>query len=80
MINKKLKNLFKIIFGRTMVVVAGLAIQIAIIVIGLKFFSDSFAYFSVASVVLSAIVLIWIINDNTNPYFKLLPLFRIKVL
>lgn len=71
MINKKLKNLFKIIFGRTMVVVAGLALQVAIIVIGLKFFSDSFAYFSVASIVLSAIVLIWIINDKTNPYFKL---------
>ena len=54
-----------------MVVVVGLGLQIALIVASLKFFSDSIVYFSAASMVLSAVVLIWIINDNTNPYYKL---------
>ena len=70
-VKKKLKSLFKIIFGRTMIVVLGLALQIFILVSALNMFSDSFVYFSAASLVLSVIVVIWIINDNTNPYYKL---------
>lgn len=54
-----------------MIVVFGLLIQIAFIVSALLFFSDRFVYFSVASILLSVVVLIWIINDNTNPYYKL---------
>lgn len=54
-----------------MIVVLGLLIQIAFIVAALMFFSDRFVYFSVASMILSAVVLVWIINDNTNPYYKL---------
>lgn len=54
-----------------MIVVLGLLIQIAFIVSALMFFSDRFVYFSVASMLLSAVVLVWIINDNTNPYYKL---------
>ena len=70
-IKRKLKSLFKIIFGRTMIVVFGLLLQIAFIGAALKFFSDRFVYFSAASVFLSVVVLVWIINDNTNPYYKL---------
>ncbi len=54
-----------------MIVVLGLVLQIAIIVLATNFFNDNFMYFSAISVLLSSIVLIWIINDNTNPYFKL---------
>ena len=54
-----------------MIVVLGLSIQIIFIVSALMFFSDRFVYFSVASMLLSAVVLVWIINDNTNPYYKL---------
>lgn len=54
-----------------MIVVLGLLIQIAFIVAALIFFSDRFVYFSAASMILSAVVLVWIINDNTNPYYKL---------
>lgn len=54
-----------------MVVVAGLALQVFVILSSLNFFQDHFVYFSAASSVLSLIVLIWIINDNTNPYYKL---------
>lgn len=51
--------------------VFGLLLQIAFIVSALNFFSDRFVYFSIASTLLSVIVLVWIINDNTNPYYKL---------
>lgn len=54
-----------------MIVVLGLAVQIVFIVSALMFFSDHVLYFSVASILLSAVVLVWIINDNTNPYYKL---------
>ncbi len=49
----------------------GLLLQIAFIVSALNFFSDRFVYFSIASTLLSLVVLVWIINDNTNPYYKL---------
>lgn len=68
---RKLKSLVRIIFGRTMVVVLGLALQIFFLVSALNFFYDNYVYFSIASAVLSIIVIIWIINDNTNPYYKL---------
>lgn len=51
--------------------VFGLLLQIAFIVSALNFFSDRFVYFSIASTLLSLVVLVWIINDNTNPYYKL---------
>ncbi len=54
-----------------MIVVLGLAMQIAVIVLAMSFFSDHFMYFSIVSAILSTIVIVWIINDNTNPYYKL---------
>lgn len=54
-----------------MLVVLGIAVQIFVIVTALNYFSDRFMYFSAASIILSGIVLIWIINDKTNPYYKL---------
>lgn len=54
-----------------MIVVLGLALQIAAIVLSLTYFRDHFVFFSVASEILSAVVLVYIINDKTNPYYKL---------
>lgn len=54
-----------------MIVILGLALQIAAIVIAMKFFSNHFVYFSIVSSIMSTVVLICIINDNTNPYYKL---------
>ncbi|MDE6132996.1 MAG: PLDc N-terminal domain-containing protein, partial [Oscillospiraceae bacterium] len=68
---RKLKSLVRIVFGRTMVVVLGLALQVFFLVSALSFFYDNYVYFSIASAVLSIIVIIWIINDSTNPYYKL---------
>ena len=63
---RNLKSLVRIIFGRTMVVVLGLALQVFFLVSALSFFYDNYVYFSIASAVQSAIVIIRIINDNTN--------------
>lgn len=68
---KKLKSLSRIIFGRTTVVVLGLGLQIYFIASALMFFSNNFVYFTLASYTLSLIVLVYIINDKTNPYYKL---------
>lgn len=54
-----------------MVVVVGLALQIFFIISALSFFHDRFVYFTIASTALSVIVLVCIINDKTNPYYKL---------
>ncbi|MGN0675701.1 MAG: cardiolipin synthase [Oscillospiraceae bacterium] len=54
-----------------MIVVLGLALQVSLIVVALGVFNDHFVYFSAASSILSAVALIWIINDKTNPYYKL---------
>ncbi|MCM1329754.1 MAG: cardiolipin synthase [Ruminococcus sp.] len=68
---KKLKSLVRIIFGRTMVVVLGLALQVFFLAAAFSFFYDRYVYVSIASAALSVIVIVWIINDNTNPYYKL---------
>ena len=68
---RNLKSLIRIIFGRTIAVVLGLALQIFFIVTAIMYFSNRFVFFSAAMSVLSLVVLVCIINDNTNPYYKL---------
>lgn len=68
---KKIRSLGRIIFGRTMVVVLGLGLQLYFLVSALMFFSNNIVYFTIASNILSVVVLIHIINDKTNPYYKL---------
>ncbi len=68
---RKFKSLVRIIFGRTIIVVIGLALQIAAALTALVYFSNHFAVFSIALSILSLIVLVCVINDKTNPYYKL---------
>ena len=70
-IKKKIKSLKRVIFGRTMVVVLGLGLQLYFLFSALVFFSDNLVFFTAASSVLSLVVIIYIINEKTNPYFKL---------
>ena len=69
-LKKKLKSLRRIIFGRTMVVVLGLGLQLYFIVSALVFFSNNLVYFTAASNILSLIAIVYIINEKTNPYFR----------
>ncbi len=70
-VKRKIKSLVKIIFGRTIVVVLSIALQIIFLITFVMYFSNHFVYFSAAMAVLSLIVLICIINEKTNPYYKL---------
>ncbi len=70
-IKKKIKSLKRVIFGRTMVVVLGLGLQLYFLFSALVFFSDNLVFFTAASSVLSLVVIIYMINEKTNPYFKL---------
>lgn len=49
----------------------GLAVQIAFIYSAFIFFSNNLAYFTLFSSLLSLAVIIYILNDKTNPYYKL---------
>lgn len=70
-VKRKLKSLLKIIFGRTIVVALGIALQILILMTLVMYFSSHFVFFTAAMSVLSLVVLICIINEKTNPYYKL---------
>ena len=54
-----------------MVVVLGLGLQLYFIVSALVFFSNNLVYFTAASNILSLIAIVYIINEKTNPYYKL---------
>lgn len=70
-LKRKVKSLAKIVFGRTIVVALSIALQIMFLMTFAMYFSSHFVYFSAAMSVLSLIVLICIINEKTNPYYKL---------
>lgn len=54
-----------------MVVVLGLGLQLYFIISALSFFSNNLVYFTAASNALSLVVIVYIINEKTNPYYKL---------
>ena len=68
---RNLKSLIRIIFGRTIIVILGLALQILFLVTSIMYFSNNFVFFSAAMSILSFIALICVINENSNPYYKL---------
>ncbi len=68
---KNFKKLCRIIFGRTMVVVIFLLIQIAILVSFVNWLNEYYEFFYAASLALSVVSMIYIINDNTNTSFKI---------
>lgn len=68
---KKPKNLFRIIFGRTMIAVLFLLIQIIILFVTVTELSAYYEYFYITTLVLTAVSMVYIINDNVNTSFKL---------
>lgn len=68
---KKLRGLLRIIFGRTMYVVLFLVIQIFILMGAFRWLRDDFIYAYGGFTVLSAIVVIYILNKQQNASFKL---------
>ena len=68
---KVIEKAFKIIFGRTTMALIALFVQIFVLYISYKFYEEYIGYIFTGFVVLSAVIVIYIINDKQNPAFKL---------
>jgi cardiolipin synthase len=66
-----MKKLVQLLSRRSTAVFFSLIIQLSVLIAVLLGFSGSFYLFSAASLALSFIVVIWILNDSKNPAFKL---------
>ena len=66
-----MKKFIQLLSRRSTTVFFSLAIQLAVLIAVLVGFSGSQYVFSAASLALSFIVVVWILNDSKNPAFKL---------
>lgn len=79
---RKRRGFFRIIFGRTTMVVMMLLLQLAMLICVYSFFAQSIFYYQGATLLLSFIVLVWIINSDNNSGFKIawiIPVLSIPV-
>lgn len=68
---KKLKVLFRIVFGRTAFVVLFLLFQIGFLFSCFRWLSNYLVYIYGGTVLVTALVVIYILNEKSNPSFKL---------
>ena len=68
---KKLRGLFRIIFGRTAFVMAGLGLQLWVFIAAFKFLNGYLHYFYILCVLLSALAVIAILNEPIDSSFKM---------
>ena len=61
----------KILLKRATFVFIAMAVQLIVIIAALLEFLDTFYIFYAVSIVLSTAAVIWILNDNSNPAYKL---------
>ena len=66
---KKLRGLFRIIFGRTAFVILFMAIQLGILFGVFRWLEDYVHIIYVVSILLSAVVIIYIFNEPINSSF-----------
>lgn len=68
---KFIKKIFKIVFGRTTIALIALCFQLAILYVSYEFYQEYIGYIFTSFVVLSACIVIYIINAKQNTAFKL---------
>lgn len=68
---RRIRGMLRIIFGRTTFAAISLIVQVVILVAGYRFLSHYMAYFYGGFTLLSALVIIYILNKEENPSFKL---------
>ena len=68
---KKRKSIFKIIFGRTAIIALLLIIQIGVLALSFNWLAGYMTYIYGGFTVLTAVLVIYIINKEGNPTFKL---------
>ena len=67
----KTKKVFNLIYGRTLMIIILLVIQVAILVGGFIWLSDDLAYIYSIFNFITTILVIYILNKKGNPTFKL---------
>ena len=77
---KKLRGLFRIIFGRTAFVVLFMAIQVGILFGAFRWLEEYMHIVYAISILLSAAVIIYIFNEPINSSFKKLYNFSVPYL
>ena len=77
---KKARKLLRIIFGRTAFVVMSLLLQVAILLAGFRFLSHYMVYIYGGFTLLSAFVILYVVNKDENPSFKLAWIIPITVI
>ena len=66
-----IEKVFKVVFGRTTIALVALFFQIAILYVSYKFYEQYIGYIFIGFILISAGVVIYIINAKQNPAFKL---------
>ena len=70
-----MKYIFKFMFHRIFFVILAMLAQLFVLVSVLMKFYDYFAFFYVGSIILSIVVIFIILNNKSNPVYKMLGLF-----
>lgn len=68
---KKIRGMLRIVFGRTTFALISLVVQVMILIAGFRFLSHYMVYLYGGFTVLGALVIIYILNKEDNPSFKL---------
>ncbi len=66
-----MKKLIDILFGRAMILITAFFIQIALIIFVVFKFQEYFFYFYLIGILFSVLVLLFLINSNKNPSYKI---------
>lgn len=66
-----MNNLLRILFSRMILVGLSLLVQIAVLITIILRFGDYFIYFYVFCLIVSVAAVLWIINNNNNPAYKI---------
>ena len=66
-----LKKLMSFIFHRTTLVAVLLLVQVAVLIVMMAYFSAYFVYFYWFCVIVSALVVLWIVGNQTDPGYKI---------
>ncbi len=77
---KRARKRLRIIFGRTALVVMSLLLQISILLAGFRFLSHYMVYIYGGFTLLSAFVILYVVNKDENPSFKLAWIIPITVI
>ena len=70
-VSNKRKKLFNLIYGRTLIILILIIIQLAILFITFNWLKGDFAYLYNGFNLLTSILIIYILNKKENPSFKL---------